>query len=74
MTAPVVAITLNGEPHALPADAPQPSVRTLLEQLELGEQRVAVEVDGAVVPKAEHASHVLAAGAKVEIVTFVGGG
>ncbi len=76
MTAPAVAITLNGEPHEIPAQAsaPGPSVVALLVQLELGGQRVAVEVNGEIVPKAEHERHVLADGDSVEVVTFVGGG
>ena len=71
MTAPAVAIALNGEPTRVPVGA---TVVQLLEQLELGGQRVAVEVNGVVVPRSEHAAHVLAAGDEVEIVTFVGGG
>jgi len=71
MTADAVAISLNGEPHRLPEGA---TVARLLEQLELAGQRVAVEVNGAVVPRSEHAAHVLAAGDEVEVVTFVGGG
>ncbi|MDJ0520763.1 MAG: sulfur carrier protein ThiS [Planctomycetota bacterium] len=74
MSAPAVAITLNGDPHELAASEGAPTVAALIAQLDLAEQRVAVEVNGAVVPKAEHERHTLAAGDKVEVVTFVGGG
>lgn len=74
MTASAVAITLNGESHEIAPSARAPTVTILLEQLELGGQRVAVEVNGQVVPKADHGARVLAAGDDVEVVTFVGGG
>ena len=40
----------------------------------LGESRVAVELNGDIVPKAKYAETVLKDGDKVEIVRFVGGG
>lgn len=67
-----IEITLNGEPYVLDAEAA--TIRTLLQALELGEKRVAVEVNGDVVSKPDHATHALTAGDKVEVVTFVGGG
>ena len=47
---------------------------TLLAELGLGAQRVAVEVNGDVVPRETHAARTLSAGDTVEVVTFVGGG
>ncbi|MCD8364540.1 MAG: sulfur carrier protein ThiS [Clostridiales bacterium] len=38
------------------------------------EKRVAVERNGAIVPKAEYADTVLADGDEIEVVSFVGGG
>jgi thiazole synthase len=67
------AITLNGEPRELPPDGPH-SVGDLLRELGLAGQRVAVEVNGDVVPRQRHAGHALRAGDRVEVVTFVGGG
>jgi len=64
-------ITLNGAQTALPAGA---SVAELLAQAGLAERRVAVEVDGRIVPRSEHASHVLRPGDRVEIVHALGGG
>jgi sulfur carrier protein len=64
-------IQLNGD--ALPI-ANQTSVLTLLEQQGLGGRRVAVEVNGAIVPRSRHADHILRDGDRVEIVHALGGG
>ena len=50
------------------------TVGALIEELGLGNRRVAVERNREVVPRAQHATTALAAGDHVEIVTFVGGG
>ena len=67
-------ITLNGEKRALSTAENPPTVAHLLHELGLADQRVAVEVNGDIVPHAEHAGHRLGAGDTVEVVTFVGGG
>lgn len=69
-TAPV-AIALNGRPEEVPGGT---TVLDLLERLALPKERVAVEVDGAIVRKADYATRRLEAGARVEVVGFVGGG
>ena len=74
MTPPSLTITLNGEPHELSASAGPPTVAHLLTGLDLGARRVAVEVNGHVVPREEQSEHALTAGDEVEVVTFVGGG
>jgi len=66
-----VRITVNDEPRELPADA---TVADLVAGLALGPRRVAVEVNRAVVPRAEYGAHRLADGDAVEIIHFVGGG
>lgn len=66
-----ISLTVNGQPHEAPAGT---SVAGLLEQLGLAASACAVEVNKALVPKARHASHELARGDTVEIVTLVGGG
>ena len=73
MTASDIQITLNGESYVVQGDETA-TVVTLLEQLALGEKRVAVEVNGDVVPKAQHGEHRIRAGDAIEVVTFVGGG
>ncbi|MDD5284737.1 MAG: sulfur carrier protein ThiS [Desulfuromonadaceae bacterium] len=50
------------------------SVAGLLTELGIGVERVAVEVNLDIVPKAEYGALVLTDGDKVEIVHFVGGG
>lgn len=68
-----VAVTVNGEPFAFQAAA-GPTVANLLGALGLADRRVAVEVNGNVVPRAAQAEHPVRAGDRVEVVTFVGGG
>ena len=50
------------------------TIAGLLEKLEIGLERVAVEVNMDIVPKAQYSSHQLSTGDKIEIVQFVGGG
>lgn len=64
-------LTVNGEPQEAPDGT---SVRALVERLGLVDGPVAVERNREVVPRAEHASTLLAEGDVVEIVHFVGGG
>ena len=63
-------ITLNGEPRTL-ATA---TITELLQAEGLAERRVAVEVNGEIVPRGRHGAHALADGDKVEIVHALGGG
>ena len=64
-------IQLNGEPRTLAADA---TVSHLLSLEGLAQRRVAVEVNGAIVPRSQHGTHVLGEGDKVEVVHALGGG
>lgn len=64
-------IVFNGTPLQLPDDA---CVQDLLARAGLLQRRVAVEVNGEIVPKSQHATHVLAGGDAVEIVHALGGG
>ena len=64
-------ISLNGEPRTV-ADCT--SIAELLRAEGLGERRVAVEVNGAIVVRSAHAAHQLRAGDRVEIVHALGGG
>jgi sulfur carrier protein len=66
-----VKLTINGEVREVP-DAL--TVRGLLEHLELTAGPVAVEVNRAIVPRAEHAAHPLKDGDVLELVHLVGGG
>jgi sulfur carrier protein len=64
-------ILLNGEPRTLAVSA---SVLQLLQAEGLENRRVAVEVNGEIVPRSRHADWALAAGDRVEIVHALGGG
>ena len=64
-------ITLNGQPLPLPD---QTTLAALLEAQHLAQRRVAVEINGEIIPRSRHAEHMLAAGDKVEIVHALGGG
>jgi len=64
-------IQLNGQPLPLPDHT---TLAALLESQHLAQRRVAVEINGEIVPRSQHAERVLAAGDKVEIVHALGGG
>ncbi|MCP4597412.1 sulfur carrier protein ThiS [Neptuniibacter sp.] len=46
----------------------------LVEQLELGEKRIAVELNLEIIPRSEHVETVLKESDRVEIVHAIGGG
>lgn len=50
------------------------SVADLIAQLELGERRVAVELNLEIVPRSRHADTALSQGDRVEVVHAIGGG
>jgi len=50
------------------------TIAGLLAQLGIGLERVAVEVNLDIVPKASYDTHLLSDGDRIEIVHFVGGG
>ena len=66
-----VDVIVNGEARNIPDGV---TVRGLLDHLGLTEGPVAVEINRAVVPRAEHAAHVVNAGDAIEVVHLVGGG
>jgi len=66
-----VEILLNGQAREI---APETTVASLLRELSLPATRVAVERNREIVRKAEYDATPLAAGDRLEIVTFVGGG
>ncbi|HEV8269420.1 MAG TPA: sulfur carrier protein ThiS [Thermoanaerobaculia bacterium] len=66
-----VRVVLNGAERSLEGVA---TVADLVERLGFPVERVAVELDGAIVRKAAYASTPVKEGAHLEIVSFVGGG
>lgn len=67
----MIAITVNGEARRF--DSPL-KISRLLDVLELTGKRLAVEVNGEIVPKSQHATTALNDGDRLEIVVAVGGG
>ncbi|HQZ82519.1 MAG TPA: sulfur carrier protein ThiS [Pyrinomonadaceae bacterium] len=64
-------ITLNGAPRSVETST---SISVLVEGLSMPERRLAVELNGVVVRKADWPEIVLKTDDRVEIVHFVGGG
>jgi len=64
-------IVLNGVPREF---ADGTTVAAVVEAEGLGNRRIAVEVNGAIVPKSLHAGTRLGDGDRVEIVHALGGG
>jgi sulfur carrier protein len=64
-------VTVNGEKQELEATV---SVADLVVKLGLTGRRIAVEVNGEIVPRSLHAGHKLNAGDRVEVVHAIGGG
>ena len=67
----MIDVVINGQSRSVNVGT---TVAALIAELGLGDRRVAVERNRNVVPRAEHATTVLADGDKLELVTFVGGG
>ena len=64
-------IIVNGQPRSVPEGY---TAGQLVEFLALGERRVAMEVNEAIVPRSRYAAYTFAPGDRVEIVHAVGGG
>jgi thiazole synthase len=64
-------IQINGEPHTFEGTL---SLSSLLEQLRIKSDRVAVELNREIVPRDRWAATQLGDGDRLEIVHFVGGG
>lgn len=71
MRASLLPIAVNGEPAECPAGT---TVATLLASMDTAGKRVAVERNGEIVPRSQHATTRLEAGDRLEIVIAVGGG
>lgn len=67
----MIALEVNGLRRE---ESEATSVAQLLHALRLDSVRVAVERNGAIVPRPEYGTTILAEGDRLEIVQFVGGG
>ena len=68
---PALHLTVNGEATECP---PGTTVAGLLATMDTAGKRVAVERNGEIVPRSQHATTVLEPGDRLEIVIAVGGG
>lgn len=66
-------ITLNGHPRAIEAPPPV-TLAILVQELGLEGKRIAVERNGAIVPRSRYGETALEDGDRLEIVGAVGGG
>ena len=64
-------LIINGEPRQFPQEL---TVSALIEHLGYSGKRIAVERNGEIVPKSQHATTALLSGDQLEIVVAVGGG
>jgi thiamine biosynthesis protein ThiS len=64
-------IVLNGESRSISPDMRLPA---LIDDLRLGDRRLAVELNGAIVPRSAWDATALSDGDRLEIVHAIGGG
>jgi sulfur carrier protein len=69
-----LTLVLNGQSRSFPTLSPSSSLDELVAELGLQGDRVAVEHNGAIVPRTSWTQTVLGAGDRLEVVHFVGGG
>jgi sulfur carrier protein len=67
----LIEVTVNGERCQVP---PGQSIAQLLDRLEIGHDRVAIELNRNIVRKRDWAATMIQGGSQIEIVEFVGGG
>ncbi|WP_022654183.1 sulfur carrier protein ThiS [Aquaspirillum serpens] len=67
----VIDVIINGQAHQFPAGT---VVETAISQWVKPGQRIAVERNGDIVPRSQHANTALQHGDQLEIVVAVGGG
>ena len=67
----MIDVTVNGEQRSVPAGL---TLSGFLEVLELDRRKVAVERNLEIAPRSEYDAIEIAAGDRLEIVQFVGGG
>lgn len=66
-----ITVIINGQSRQI---ASQTTLDGLLQQLDMADKRIAVELNGEIVPKSQHPATVLQADDRLEIVVAVGGG
>ena len=64
-------VTVNGEELEVKSST---TAEHLISQLNYQDQRIALEINEAIIPKSRHAEFALSANDKIEIIKAVGGG
>ena len=64
-------VKINGESRVLPGPL---SVSQLIHDMDLQGKRIAIEINGEIVPASQHSSVHLSTGDNIEIVGAIGGG
>ncbi len=67
----MIELVINGESRRFPAPL---TLSQLVESLDLTGKRIAIEKNGEIVPRSQHAGTQLGSGDRLEIVVAVGGG
>jgi sulfur carrier protein len=67
----VISVSINGTMQQF--DTPI-SITALIEHMQIGNKRIAIERNGEIVPRGQFNTQLLADGDKLEIVVAVGGG
>ena len=67
----MITVNINGASRQFPQAI---SVASLIEELGYTGKRIALECNGAIVPRSQFAQHMIADGDKLEVVVAVGGG
>lgn len=67
----LIEVRVNGELKTVPSAA---TVASLLDEFEIASDRVAVELNKAIVRKRDWGQTLVPSGSEIEIVEFVGGG
>jgi sulfur carrier protein len=67
----VISVSINGTVHQFDTAI---SIAALIEQMQLGNKRIALERNGEIVPRGQFTQQMLADGDKLEVVVAVGGG
>ncbi len=67
----MITLRINGQPRQFPAPL---SIAELVVELDLTGKRIAVEMNGEIVPRSQHGNAQVVDGDQLEIVVAVGGG
>ena len=67
----MIFVTVNGQPREVPDDL---TIAMLVDELGYVGKRVAIELNGQIVPRSRHHDTLVAPADQIEIVVAVGGG